>query len=124
MKKDIKPVWQNYREWEEFKKGMYENRQEEEKIQNSYNILTSRFLKNYMHNTTNYLPISTRVHFTNKMFNPVSWLGQATCCIHGGSVAQETCIAWLRMEKEQQDRANGIAREVIQEWRDTYEDIQ
>ena len=124
MKVDIKPIWENYRDWEEFKKGMYDNRQDEEKIESSYKILTSKFLKNYMKNTTNYFPISTKVHLTNKMFNPVSWLGQATCCIHGESKAQETCIAWMKMSKEQQDRANNIAKEVIKEWREKHEDIQ
>ena len=122
--KDIKPIWKNYREWEDYKKGMYENRHDEEKIKLAFMILTSRWIKNYMKNTPNYFPVATKVNFTNKMFNPISWLGQATCCLMVGAVAQETCQAWIQMTKEQQDKANQAAKEVIKEWREIHEDIQ
>ena len=123
-KSNIKPIWTDYTEWEDYKKGMYETRHDKEKIQLAYSILTSRFVKRYMKNTTNYFPIATKVNFTNKMFNPVSWLGQATCLLHCGAKASETCQAWVSMSKQQQDLANTAAKQVIEEWREKYEDLQ
>lgn len=125
MKKaDLKPVWDDYRNWEEYKHGMYENGNDIEKIDKCLLILTSPFLKQFMIQTTKWYKNSTRVNFTNKMFNPVSWLGQATCNLHVDAKAQETCKAWMLMTKEQQTRANNIAKEVIEEWRKEHEDLQ
>lgn len=123
-KSNIDPIWLNYREWEDYKNGMYENGHNKENIIKCYEILTSDNLKEYMTNTTMNYVLSTKVNFTNKMFNPVSWLGQATCNLMINATAQEVCQAWMSMAKEQQDKANKIAREVIEEWREKYESIQ
>ncbi len=120
----IKPIWKNYREWEDFKNGMYQNGNDIEMIKQCYEILTSKNLKQNMIDTTKTYEISTKVNFTNKMFNPVSWLGQATCNLLIGATAQEVCQAWMSMTKEQQTKANNIAKEVIEEWRGKYESLQ
>lgn len=122
--KNINPIWEDYRQWEDFKNGMYENGHNEEIIKQCYEILTSDNLKENMTDTSKTYETSTKVNFTNKMFNPVSWLGQATCNLLIGATAQETCRAWLMMTKEQQDKANNIAKEVIEEWRKEYENLQ
>lgn len=123
MKNNIKPVWNNYREWEDYKNGMYQNGNNKETIKQCYEILTDDNLKDNMRDTTKTYEISTKVNFTNKMFNPVSWLGQATCNLLIGATAQEVCSAWMSMTKEQQEKANNIAKEVIKEWRDNYESL-
>lgn len=120
----IKPIWRNYREWEDFKNGMYRNGNDVEMIKQCYEILTSENLKQNMIDTSKTYEISTKVNFTNKMFNPVSWLGQATCNLLIGATAQEVCQAWTSMTKEQQTKANSIAKEVIEEWRGKYESLQ
>lgn len=122
--KNINPIWEDYRQWEDFKNGMYENGHNEEIIKQCYEILTSDNLKENMTDTSKTYETSTKVNFTNKMFNPVSWLGQATCNLLIGATAQETCRAWLMMTKEQQDKANNIAKEIIEEWRKEYENLQ
>lgn len=119
----IKPVWINYSQWEDFLNGMYQNGNDKEIVRQCYEILTADNLKENMTDTTITYEISTRVNFTNKMFNPVSWLGQATCNLLIGATAQETCQAWMMMTKEQQTKANDIAKEVIKEWRKKYESI-
>jgi Fe2+ transport system protein B len=120
----IKPIWKNYTEWEEYKNNMYVNRSDKKIINGCIEILISENLKSNMEKTTKDYKISTEVNFTNKMFNPVSWLGQATCNLLIGATAQETCKAWLDMTKAQQNAANNIAKEVIKEWRENYENIQ
>ena len=121
--KNIKPIWEDYRNWEDYKNGMYENGHSDDIINQCYEILTSENLKQEMYDTTITYEISTQVNFTNQMFNPVSWLGQATCNRLINATAQETCNAWMMMSKEQQEKANNIAKEVIEEWRNKYEDL-
>lgn len=123
MKKDIKPKWIDYNEWEDYQNGMYQNGNDKEIIKQCYEILTSDNLKENMADTSNTYEISTEVNFTNKMFNPVSWLGQATCNLLINATAKETCQAWMMMTKEQQTKANNIAKEVIKEWREKYESL-
>ena len=77
-----------------------------------------------MQKTANTYKVATKVNFTNQMFNPVSWLGQATCNLFINATAQETCQAWMSMTKEQQIEANNIAKEVITEWRCNFENLQ
>lgn len=124
MNKDIKPIWADYREWEDYKNNMYENGNSVEIIRECKKILTSDDLKENMTNTTIKYPISTKVNFTNKMFNPISWLGQATCNQMINAKAQEVCRAWMMMSKDEQIWANNIAKEVIGEWRNNYEGVQ
>lgn len=124
MKNNIKPIWNNYRQWEDYKNGMYENISNKEIIQQCFEILTAYNLKENMENTVKTYKISAKVNLTNKMFNPISWLGQATCNLLIGATAKETCQAWMMMTKEQQTTANDIAKEVIKEWRDNYENLQ
>lgn len=122
--KKIKPIWVHYKNWECYKNDMYKNGHDLKTIKECYNILTSKKLKKEMEETTKKYKISTKVNFTNQMFNPVSWLGQATCNRLKNAKAQETCEAWMMMSKEQQNCANNIAKEVIEEWRNKYENIQ
>jgi hypothetical protein len=122
--KNIKPIWEDYRNWEDYKNGMYENGHSDDIINQCYEILTGDNLKQEMYDTTITYEISTQVNFTNQMFNPVSWLGQATCNRLINATAQEVCEAWMSMTKEQQDWANNIAKEVIEEWRNKYESLQ
>ena len=123
MKVKIPPVWEDYKNWECYKNGMYNNGHNKKTVEECKKILTSKDLKNKMKAVTHSYPIATKVNFTNQMFNPISWLGQATCNLFIGSTAQETCQAWMCMSKEEQTTANNIAKEVIREWELEYENI-
>ena len=122
--KNIKPVWEHYSNWECYKNGMYQNGHDKEIIKQCYEILTDENLKQEMIDTTITYEIATKVNFTNQMFNPISWLGQATCNRLINATAQEVCEAWTSMTKEQQEWANNIAKEVIENWRGEYESLQ
>ena len=112
--KNIKPVWIDYKNWECYKNNMYENGHDQEIVKQCYEILTSDNLKDNMIDTTITYEVATKVNFTNQMFNPVSWLGQATCNKLINATAQETCEAWISMTKEQQDKANNIVKEEME----------
>lgn len=122
--KNIKPVWVHYSKWECFQNDMYKNGNDKEIIKQCYEILTKDNLKEEFKDTTITYEVATKVNFTNQMFNPVSWLGQATCNRLINATAQEVCEAWMTMTKEQQEWANNIAKEVIEEWRKEYESLQ
>jgi hypothetical protein len=119
----IKPIWKNYRNWEDYKNGMYKNNNDKEIIKQCYEILTSENLKEKMEDTTITYLVSAKTNLTSKMFNPVSWLGQATCNRLINATAQEVCNAWMSMTKEQQEKANNIAKEVIKKWREKNENL-
>lgn len=121
--KIIKPIWINYKKWEDYKNGMYFNGHNLENVKKCKQILTADDLKENMTRTTKVYKVSAKVNLTNKMFNPISWLGQATCNLLINATAQETCQAWISMSKEEQTKANNIAKEVIKEWRENNEDI-
>ena len=120
----MKPVWKKINDWETLKNKMYENRLDNVKIKWCCELLQDeKTLKQNMEMVTKEYPIETEVMFTNKMFNPVSWLGQATCNLILNATQKETCNAWLMLTTEQRRIANNIAKEVISEWRDTYENL-
>lgn len=121
--KKIKPIWIDYKKWECYKNGMYQNGHDKEIIKQCYEILTSDNLKEEMIDTTITYEIATMVNFTNQMFNPISWLGQATCNRLINATAQEVCEAWISMTNEQQNLANNIAKEVIEDWREKHENL-
>lgn len=112
-----KPIWIDYKKWECHINDMYGNGKDNEKIVKSFDLLTGENCKFAMELVTKEWVNSTTVKFTNKKFNPVSWLGQAACCLMHGAKATETVSAWMSMSKEEQERANNIAKEVIKEWK-------
>lgn len=116
---DKTPYWSNYDTWECYKNGMYENRLEESIVSQCREILTDeRLCYDAMKLAVDEYKVAARVKLTNKMFNPISWIGQATCNYMIGATARETVNAWLTMKREQQDVANAIARKVMQEYFD------
>lgn len=123
-KSNINPVWHDSKKWETSKNEMYSNRVDDVKIYECFELLKDvKTLKEKMQNVTIEYPIETEVMFTNKMFNPVSWLGQATCNLILSATQKETCNAWIMLTMEEREKANKIAKQVINEWRDKYENL-
>lgn len=112
----MNPVWISYNEWECYKADMYFNGKDSKKISLSYELLTSDKCYDAMKRVTQEWKNSTLVNFTNTMFNAVSWLGQAACCLNHGAKSSETIEAWLSMNIIQQTMANNTAKLVIEEW--------
>ena len=40
MNREIKPIWNNYKNWEDYQNKMYENKNDKEIIKQCYEILT------------------------------------------------------------------------------------
>jgi len=111
------PYWSDYKTWEYYNGGMYESRLDEKIVCLCADVLSDpKRCYEAMKKTSKDYKTSTRIRFTNEMFNPVSWLGQAACNNVCGATAKETINAWLSMDADRQSEANRIANVVIREW--------
>lgn len=69
-------------------------------------------------------PVSCEVNLSNTSNNRIAWLGHAGC-FHGvGSHEDATRQGWHYLTAEQQDAANRVAAEVIEEWEAQYAEAQ
>ena len=57
---------------------------------------------------------SADVHLTNKECNRKAWIGQASCCYYANVPEILTCIAWNQLTEKQQQKANLIAKKIIE----------
>ena len=61
-------------------------------------------------------PFSTEHNLTAKCINRLAWLGHAGCFLATGSPELCTRNGWWKLDSDQQDEANRVAAEVIEEW--------
>lgn len=61
-------------------------------------------------------PYSVAHNLTNEGMNRVAWLGQASCCIEFGACAEQTRSAFNLLSQRDQDAANALAAQVLEEW--------
>lgn len=65
-------------------------------------------------------PISCEVNLSNTGSNRLAWLGHAGCYQALKSPEDATRQGWHYLSKEEQDEANRVAQEVIEEWEAQY----
>ncbi len=112
----MKRIFAKYNEWEDFKNGMYEmyNSEDEDLIRKSVYLLTnSRMFLETCKRVVSEWKITTQVHLTNNTINKKAWLGQASCNYLYKTPELLTRVAWGKLTKDQQDKANNIAESVI-----------
>jgi hypothetical protein len=109
-----KRFYADYRDWEDFKNGMYGKEVRLEFVEHAKNLLLNPI--EAMRQVINNWPVSTRHNLTNSGSNRKSWLGQSACNIAKGCFEFETRMAWKELTKEQQFYANQCADTVIKEW--------
>jgi hypothetical protein len=116
--KKIKPFWIDLEELEDYKNGIYDNRKDKEFVNKCINLFKKEDVYSKMKCVQDYYPNATKVNLTNRMFNPIAWLGWATCNAHYGATKREVIEAWLLLTKEEQKSANENAKKVIEEYLD------
>jgi hypothetical protein len=116
----MKQIFRNYLEWEDWQRGMYAPMKpelEERMIEDAIQLLSnSDKCLAFMERVTITMPIATLVNLTNLGCNRKAWIGQASCFEYAGCVDLATRIAWWKLEPQQQNEANEIAKLVINEW--------
>lgn len=114
---NIKQAFYRYELWEDFQSGMYNPRNEEEKIQEAIHLLSDEKLcREYMEKVVSEWNIATEQVLTNPECNGRAWLGQCACFMFGGCRDEETRSAWVLLSPEVQKKANKIAESVIYNW--------
>lgn len=113
----LKPVYFHWKEWEDFKNGMYrtvDKSDEKHFIEASFSLLCNHEkLNESMRLVCELWPNSARHNLTKPSVNGKAWLGQAACCLSLDSPESCTRLAWSRMTIPQCKAANSIANHVI-----------
>lgn len=124
MKKKIKRVYHDYRNWECYKNNMYIERKMEERdffVAKALELLRDTDkLKIQMLRSVDEWFYSTEQYMTVTGSNRQAWLGQAACNICYGVTETETRMAWRELTEEERDKANSVADEVISYWEGGY----
>lgn len=111
-------IYRPYTEWEDYQNGMYGSVEKSlEPILTEKAIGVLRDPVWAMSRVINEWPISC---VENLSIKSKSWLGQAACCIEHGVPEYLTRQAWNSLSKQEQNNANNIASEIIEQWQRTY----
>lgn len=119
-KKHKNQLFYSYNQWEDYQFGMYEEEQKGRKnrVDRAILMLSDEYMcRLFMKKVCNEWVISCKQNFTNPQMNKIAWLGQVACCLYAGIHEDETREAWSLITQSDRDRANAIAEECIQEWR-------
>lgn len=92
---------------------MYENNRGKDKIKQASTLLWSESLYDSMLRVINEWVVSSDENMTNVSQNRQAYLWQAACCIEYGLSWDMTIKARQMLSKDQQDRANQIADDII-----------
>lgn len=65
-------------------------------------------------------PMSCEHYLTNAAMNRLAWIGQASVCLKHG-VPSQFSSGWSLLTKEQQDKANQVALDVLNKWLESRE---
>jgi len=113
-------IFHTFDKWECHKAGFYKNIKDgwtNEECELEYIIILTdenlfrSSLKRVIEEWNN----SCEHYLTNKSMNRIAWLGQASVCIASG-IPSSYSGAWFKLSKDQQDKANSIALEYLNEW--------
>ena len=117
----LKREYVNYRQWEDFKNGLYSNEQPIKKNINLCKELLSNNKDTYyaMKLVVQNWPLSTKHNLTNYEINRRAWLGQACCCLRFSCNSETVILAWRELTLDLQEVANCMADTVIKEYEET-----
>jgi hypothetical protein len=119
----MKKVYHNYLNWEDWKHGMFNLKDDNESvsIQKAIDLLSNpSALKAVMRHVAYYWKCSAEMNLTNRNRNRQAWLGQAACCYQYKVPEYLTKRAWHLLSEDQQRAANAVADQVIEAWENYY----
>ena len=116
-------IYHPYWLWEDYLHRMYETPlkskisgvDEEERLLKVVECLgNEKTCYKYMKLVIDQWKYACEYRLTNKSMNMIAWLGQCACCLYVGIKQDETKKAWHLLSEEQQQKANEIARKLIE----------
>lgn len=72
--------------------------------------------KNACRNVITQWPYSSMQNLSSRGSNRFAWIGQAACWLNHESVEYTTRIGWRLLDDDEQNQANRVANEIIEEW--------
>ena len=117
-------VFHHYRKWEDYKFGMYEKTcfMDETKMIVDCEIILRcpEWLWESMTFVSHQWQYSAEQNLLNLNRNRQAWLGQAACCFTHGAPEYLTKKAWNNLNQKQQEIANSVADDVLNDWENKY----
>lgn len=113
-------IYFDFRELEEFHSGMWRIVRGSDRAKNA--LAAARLMRDSvafkaaMMRALDEWPKSCEHNLTADGVNKLAWLGHAGNCIEHGGPEENTRIGWHQLAKEEQDEANRVAQEVLEEW--------
>jgi len=112
----MKQFFAPYIDWEDYQNGMYTMRNDDDELlirksmkllkdENLFLSVAKKVIKEWN--------VTTKCHLTNNEINKKAWLGQASCSYHFKVPELLTRVAWGKLTKFEQDKANSVAEKVI-----------
>jgi hypothetical protein len=120
----VKRVYHHYERLEEFRDGMWRNVRGDERwpLVNAAAALMrdAPAFKTAMLRAVREWPVSCEHNLTASSVNRIAWLGHAGCCLAAQSPEDLTRLAWHTLNQAEQDEANRVAAEALNEWESAY----
>ena len=121
----IKRIYHNYKNWEEYKNGMWRTiKDEEEKeklLQEAIRFTGNHQLYGeYMMKVIKEWKISCEHNLTDTSLNRQAWIGHSACCLAIGCPEDITREAWWKLTDDQRDLANKEADKAINKWEENH----
>ena len=130
MSKSIERIYHPYWLWEDYLCGMYgtpmydkisNGETEEERLEKVKECLgNEQVCKCFMQRVINEWKYACEYRLSNRSINRVAWLGQACMCLYAGLKESETRKGWWTLTDEERERANNIAKQLIDQWEQKY----
>lgn len=116
-------IFHHYEKWEDWKCGFYDSLNGEEK-EIAGEIVVEVFSNPHytellMNNVIKKWPYSCEQNLSNSNMNRIAWLGQSCLCLEFGIPQTITMNNWRNVPKEFRDKADNIAKQIIENWIDT-----
>ena len=116
----MKRKYNDYRDWECYKNGMYATKEtdmdELHQINAERLLSTPRLFLKVALDVLSKWPISTSEHLTNTGCNRQAWIGQSACCYNHDVRETVTRRAWANLSPKTQELANEVADIVIKKY--------
>ena len=117
---ELKRIYHPYWLWEDYKAGFYNScsgAEKKEKIESVLQMFNSEKLTaEFMNRVITEWKYSCEHNLTNESMNKIAYIGQGACCLFNSIPSTITMEAWSLLDKPVQERANNIAKEVINKW--------
>lgn len=123
----MKRVFHHYEDLEEFHAGMWKvvrGKERQNNIEAAGDLMRCpEEFKEAMRQALTLWPKSCEAALTSADNNRIAWLGHAGCCIATGSPEENTRAGWHTLTVDEQNEANRVAGEILDEWLTSYRTV-